>query len=192
LILDVGDDPETLALSHFGHGPLTVLSEVKVTRADFLQDRKRYIEPAANVCILTYTPKVLKSEKELPPYWFGLRLSEDGTKLTKVVRNGWVFSQHPGRTLDFIAQVAIRRDHRSRYRATRDWIKAYRAKDSERQRQYSAARLLMGISDWLEGEGHRPDRSLVDVLPELGVKKIPSYLLHAVESLEKRKDARSG
>ncbi len=137
----------------YGPGPLTVAVEVKITRADFARDAKWNRPAEAHICALAFPCGVIEPD-EIPNGWYGLETSKDGTSLRKVHRHfGCVHPQHPGLVLDFVAAVAIRRDHRTRYRAMKDWQKAYRARDAEKKRQYSASRLLEGVANWIQREG---------------------------------------
>ncbi len=173
-----------MAVRVFGETmPISVLVEVKTTKADFVRDQRKWGQFPAHVCMVAF-PCNLIEPAEIPKDWFGLETSQDGRTLRKVHRFGTVHPQHHGLLLDFIAQVGIRRDHRTRYRALRDWNKVYRVKDNERQVKYSAARLLEGLANWLQHKGWNSERRLHDVLPELGVKKIPEYLGVALEYLE--------
>lgn len=166
-----------------GHGPLTVLVEVKTTKADFVREhRRKWGSPApAHICFLAF-PAGMITKDEIPAGWYGLETSREGNTLRKVHwRPGRVHPQHLGLTLDFVAEVAIRRDHRTRHTATKAWIRAYRAMDRDRKSRYSAAHLLDGLASWIQGRGWKPERPLADLLPELGIKKCPRYAAKAVE-----------
>ena len=173
------------ALHVCGDGPLAVVAEVKTTRSDFLSDHKWQRPPPAHFCFLAFPRGVLDPESELPKGWFGLETSEDGTQVVKVHRCcGFAHPMHSGLLLDFVTAVAVRRHHRTKYAATRDWVKAYTAADQEEKKRYSASRLLEGLANWLQGLGHWPDRELGNVLPKLGIKKVPHYLREPVEYFE--------
>jgi hypothetical protein len=187
LILDptLGDnDPATMAFALYGAGPLTLLAEVKTSRQDFLADAKwKQSDPPASICLLAYINGIVRDE-EIPTGWIGLELSANGTTIRKIHRSRHVFPQHPGRVLDFVAQVAIRRDHRSRYSAMREWEKAYRAKDRETKKTYSCARLLDGLACWLQNKGWKKDEPLVNLLGTLGIKNTPHYLTGSLAYFE--------
>jgi len=156
----------------YGDGPFTVLVEVKTTRQDFLQDKKWDSRDwPAHVCCLAYPTEVVR-DGELPKGWYGLEISKEGRCLRKVHRPfAEPHPQHQGLVLDFVAAVGIRRDHRTRHAAMRDWAKAFRASDQERKVRYSASRLLRNLADWMHGEGWDPERSLVDALANCGLRK---------------------
>lgn len=173
------------ALHACGGGPLAVVAEVKTSRSDFLCDPKWQRPPPANFCFLAFPRGALNPESELPKGWFGIESSKDGTQVLKIHRcHGYVHPMHPGLLLDFVAAVAVRRDHRTRYAATRDWVKAYTAKDREDTKQYKAAQLLVTLANWLQGKGYWPDRGLEQVLLEIGVKKVSKHAAHAVRFFE--------
>jgi hypothetical protein len=173
----------------YGSHLFTVLVEVKASRSDFTRDTRKWLsEPPANICFLAY-PTGLLEETELPTGWHGLEMTKDGGRLRKVHRrNGRVFAQHSGLALDFVAAVGIRRDHRTRYAATRAMVKAWRTADGERRRNGNAGSLVRTIAQWITGE-----RRLKETLREeldlfCGVRKMPEYCdrhLATLESLKK-------
>jgi len=169
----------------FGYGPFTVIIEVKATKPDFHKDHRKWTgDFPAHICFVAF-PIGMLGKEEIPTGWYGLEMSQNGQQLHKVHRHfGMPHAQHPGLALDFVAAVGIRRDHRTRYTASRAWLKAYRAQDSERERQYSASRLLCGLADWIQGIGCNRERPLLEVLPELGIKKTPDYAEKAIGFFE--------
>ena len=182
LLIDQGHDDLDMRLRLWCAGPLTVAAEVKTAAGDFRGDAKWTRLPPANICILAFPHGVVE---KVPKGWYGLETSASGDKVLRWHRtDGEIHPQHPGASLDFIAQVGIRRDHRSRYRAMKDWAKAYRAEDAEKKKRYSAERLLEGLARWLQRTGYRCDRPLHEVLPGLGVKKVPDYLGEVIEYFE--------
>lgn len=181
----LGDVPATGVIPRvYGHGPFTVLAEVKVSRSDFQKDKHKWngVYPA-HVCLLAFPAGVIAAD-EIPKGWYGLETSKHGQKLKKVHRNGCLHPQHLGLTVDFVAEVGIRRDHRTRYRALKDWAKAYRAEEAEKKKRYSAANLLVRLADWIQRKGWKPERALRDILPELGIKKVPQFCNEAIDFLE--------
>lgn len=162
-------------------GPLTVVCEVKTTRADFIRDRK-WLRPApAHVCIVAYPVGIVT---ELPAGWYGLETTMTGDRVRKWYRaNAGIHPQRQDVTIELIAQVGIRRDHRTRHAVTRDRAKASRARDAEQRIRYAPERLLEGLAYWLQG--NEPDRPLREVLPELGVKELPDHLDEVIEYFEK-------
>ena len=187
-ICDVGCDEADKALTYFGYGPLTVLVEVKTSRQDFCNDRKWSSRSPANISILAYTTAVMPRPDEVPDGWFGLSLSTDGLKLLRIVRTkGRVEPQHFGPMLDFIANVAIRRDHRTRYSAIRALVKAWRTRDRDRQKALRLPSLILDIADWISGVPSDRARTLREVLARHGVKRSSAYLDGAIARLEEVK-----
>lgn len=168
----------------YGSGPFTVAVEVKTTRQDFARDDRKW-QPGdwpAHICFLAYPTGLIE---QAPDGWYGLELSKNGTQVRKVHRGcSWPHPQHSGLLIDFIAAVGIRRDHRTRYAATRAFLKAYRARDRQSRVAYSATRLLESLAAWIRGEGWKPERPLEDVLRDLGVEKLPSYCHDAIAFFE--------
>lgn len=186
-LLQITADNERNLLFHaYGHGPFTVLVEVKTTRADFTRDTRKWDAETfpAHVCFLAFPAGVVKPE-EIPQGWYAIETSKDGTTVRKIHRPfGRLHPQHPGLVLDFVASVGIRRDHRTSYAATRQWLASYRARATEDKRSYSTARLLEGLANWLQHKGDNPERPLAKLLSELGIKKLPHYLKKSLEDLE--------
>jgi len=192
LILDESMKDHDLVFRAYGPGPFTVLVEVKAQRNDFLADKRKWTGiPPAHICCLAFLRGVLEP-REIPDGWYGLEVSENGKKLCKVHRFGTVQPQHPGMVIDFIAAVGIRRDHRTRYRAERDWVRAYNAKERKSKKRYSAACMLNGLAAWLQGKGFGSECELKDLLPEFGIEKTPPWAADAVTYFEMLKAKTGG
>jgi hypothetical protein len=182
-LFDEDKDDAALALRVYGHGPFTVAVEVKTTIGDFRSDRKWTQRPPAHVCIVAYPAKML-SQADLPDGWHGLETSPNGDKLRRIVRPlSPVNSQHPGPVLDFVAQVGIRRDHRTRQPALRAFWKALNAKDRERKRRYSVGRLLDSLASYIQGQDGCAE-SMDELLADWRVQRIPNYAQPAIEFFE--------
>lgn len=124
-------DMETIYKERYGYLN-TVGVEVKVSVADFQKDLdKKYgsacsaYQPPIHWGYLAI-PKILEEKTNLVSYWGKIICSDDGERILKV-HPPTVTPMHPGDIADFVASVAIRREHRTRYRAMRDWLKAHRA-----------------------------------------------------------------
>lgn len=191
LVDAVPDDELDMRVRCWGAGPLTVAVEVKTTAGDFRGDSKWLLPPPAHICILAFPRGVIE---QVPDGWYGMETNAAGDKVQKWHRSyAGIHPQHPGLVLDFVAQVGIRRDHRSRYGALKDWARAYRAEDAENKKRYSAARLLEGLADWTQGKrtaNVEPDQPLRDILPGLGIKKIPDYLDETIDFFESLREER--
>lgn len=109
--------------------PLTVIVEVKVTAADFKKDldTKFKCHPA-HLCCIAY-PKGIDDRIVPPSGWRHIICSNDGKKILKVY-GSWgceIYPQAPSDTIDLIAQIAIRRHHRTEYAQHRAMLKSWRA-----------------------------------------------------------------
>lgn len=181
-LVDEAFDDLDMRLQCWCAGPLTVAVEVKVSRGDYVNDRKWCQYPPANICIVAFPRGVVE---EVPNGWCGLETNAAGDKVVKWHRAVTeVHPQHPGLTLDFVAQVGIRRDHRTRYRALKDWAKAYRAKDVAKKKQLSIVRLIERLASWLQRSPLDADRTLHDIFALAGIEKVPDYLGPAIDCLE--------
>ena len=85
---------------------------------------------------------------------------------------------------NLIAQVAIRRDHRTRYTAMKAFIKAHNSRDKETKTRWKTHSVLQAVSEFMKSDDH----SLRDRLRIHGVKiDDNSYLHGAIEELEEIK-----
>lgn len=180
--------------------PVTAIVEVKITRGDFRKDIRRKFNAEnlpAHICYLAY-PKGMLSDEEIPARWVGLEVKADGSKLLrrkkKIVP---VMDQTAEQIIDLIAAVAIRRDHRTRYRAMKDAMRMYNAEQRESKVRYKASSLLQGLVAWLTDTGFTKDYdNLKDVLVFYGAfsnrKKIRGHLDKEIEKLTAIKKLISG
>ncbi len=169
----------------YGHGPFSVLVEVKTSQSDFQRDKKKWLAlPPASICFVAYQRGLIEKE-DIPEGWYGLETSMDASKLLRVHRHkGDCHPQHPGLLVDFIAQVGIRRDHRTRYAAHRAFFRSHNAEQRERDVRFSAAGLLQGLHEWIKGDGYRSTQSAAELMSEIGVKKPPKYCVEAIRFFE--------
>jgi len=141
--------------SRYGPGPFTAIVEVKVTKSDCKKDMDfkfaGRIFPA-HLCYLAY-PKGLI---EKPPHgWIGLVLNERCDRLLKVEMpfcTQIIHAQHLGDVANVIAQVGIRRHHRTRFAEQRDWVKAFNADETKRKRSYTIHSALQILEKYIFGE----------------------------------------
>lgn len=175
-------------LQFVGPGPLTAIVEVKATKADFAKDRKRKFlrpMPPAHFCFLAY-PRGIVEPDDIPYGWYGLETAAQGTKLLKVHRTRtWPHPQHPGQVADLIAQVAIRRDHRTRHKMIRDMQRAYARREGANKRAMKVGGIVKNIAIWLRGEGYQAEEATLSACLErwAGVK-LPAYAQRHIEYLE--------
>lgn len=124
----------------YGH-LLTALVEVKTTKADFKKDLNKKFSGQkypAHLCYLAYPKDMNIDATEIPMGWIGLEVYPSERTIRKFrslmfrKKGYWSYSsihpQHPGEVADFIAQIAIKREYRTKYAANRAWLKMYRAK----------------------------------------------------------------
>ena len=173
----------------FRHGPmLTALVEVKISRSDFTKDEVRKFSnpyPPAHLCYLAY-PTGLLDEEEIPAGWIGLVMSKNGERLIKVCRS-WsikVYPQHPGDVADFIAQIAIRRDHRTRYKALRELRRAHNARETNDRKVEKISRVIRALVAALTNESSYADNTLDEILQRFGFTKLPAYTQEGLTTLE--------
>jgi len=120
----------------YGEGPFTAIVEVKVTKADFQKDLNFKFNGRvfpAHFCYLAYPAKL---DVELSKGWIGLLLNDECDRIVKMkyTYSDIIHPQPLGDVVDLIAAVGIRRHHRTVYAERRDWIKAFRARESDRQK----------------------------------------------------------
>lgn len=110
---------------------LSILVEVKASRADFKGDKKWTREPPANLCYLA-VPRNLVAPAEYPAGWGILEYSGEGRRaLLRLVRPGDVFPVAIEQQLQNLYAVAIRREHVGRYAALNEERKAQRVQQNQ-------------------------------------------------------------
>ncbi len=170
--------------------PLTVIVEVKTTRQDFLKDVKGKFERSkpAHLCFLAYPTDIVR-DNEIPKGWGALRMTKDGKRIFRRPRQPRVEPQHPGHTIRLLAEIAKRRDSRTRRKAFRDWMKAYRMEDSERKKRYTVNQVVIQIVRWLTSRDVSlgEDLTLKDILDQVGVR-VDGWMKERVEKAEELRD----
>ncbi len=167
---------------------LTVLVEVKTTIADFRKDIKRKFECDPLPAHLCYVagPVILKDEiKTIPNGWGYIITTKDGRRVHRV-RAPRVNPQNPGDISDYIAAIAIRRDHRSRYGAMRAVMKSWRAKEAHDIKELKINGAIRAFIHYFNGTGiwHKFN-SINAALRAEGIK-IPKGLEQELADVEKR------
>jgi len=115
---------------HFGF-LFTGLVEVKISLSDFRKDTERKFKgsPPAHLSWIAY-PKGMLTEQEFFGdtlfYWGRLLFSRNGSRLLNVRPPLVINSQHPGDTINFIANVGERCYNRRGYREMRQQIREFR------------------------------------------------------------------
>lgn len=117
-------------------GIITIAVEVKTSLSDFKKDLDKkysYFQNGTRLTLpshLNYlaVPLLLEEEvKKIYPAWGYIICGEN--RIKKVEPQWHINALHPYQIIDLVASVGIRRDHRTRYRAYRDWLKAYRVEN---------------------------------------------------------------
>lgn len=178
--------------------PLTAIVEVKVTKQDFKKDLERkfsgYIYPA-HLCYIAYPKGIIEGP---PAGWIGLEMDSECRRLLRVTRPVlrrdkqcyiYIHPQNPGDTIDLIANVAIRREHRTRYASMREWVKTYKAKEKERKKQSKVTDCISIISKWVIGDKFYRDKSLRYYIERNLRTNIPKYLDKDIKYLESLKSS---
>lgn len=177
---------------HFKYGfPLTAIVEVKTSRGDFETDRVRKFmaAPPAHLCYLAYPRKIMQlgntgvDIKSVPSGWIGLECSDDGKKLLRIIYQTYgIHAQNPGDIANLIAQVAIRRHHRTAYAEMRAMMKSYRGekKGFAKGNPFTAVSL---VAEYLRGDGHDIGEDIKTILWKYGYK-VPQYLEDDLKYLE--------
>ena len=173
----------------WGEGPFTVLVEVKTSLADFKRDKKKWSQWPAHLCFVAY-PTGLLSIDDIPAGWYGMQITKNGSGVYRVHRTSASpfppHAQHAGSIIDLVAAVGIRRDHRTRNASLREWIKAYRATDTDKKKHDALGDVICAISRWMQDPDSRSD-SITDVLAYYGYQSLPRYCDDAVAYLESLK-----
>jgi len=167
---------------------LTMVAEVKTTRADFLADVAKWSEPLAEIRFLAF-PKGVVESAEIPDGWFAIQTTDDVSNIGYVYRQRGRYTPMPTEaSLSLVAQIAHRCDARTRCRALDDYDKQARADRHESTKQFRAAQLLHGLAKWLRADSPRgllgTEESLRDVVRYMGIKEIPRYCDEAIEYFE--------
>jgi hypothetical protein len=187
---------------HYLYGfPLTAIVEVKISINDFKRDLdykfSGHIWPA-HLCYLAY-PKGLLNPDEIPYGWIGLECSKNGGRLLKLhhtwrlrrYKNKLISHIHhpgPGQVTDLIANVAIRRDHRTRYVSLRAFSRSLHAENMERKKQHKLSNMINVIANWMMADN---EESLKDALEKSMHIKLPFYLENDLKFIEKLKTSAS-
>jgi hypothetical protein len=107
---------------------MTCLVEVKSSRSDFTGDRKWNLTPPVDMAFLAIPAGLIRPD-EWPDGWGILEFRDD--KMVKL-RNPNVRQSTVEQRLHVIYQIAIRRDHRTRYASAREQDKQERIERAER------------------------------------------------------------
>lgn len=126
---------------------MTCLVEVKTTRADYLGDDKWARIPPTDLAFVAIPSGMMKPE-EWPTGWGVFELREDViVKVRNPAPRVATVTEH----LAVIYQIAVRRDHRSRYEESRELQKAQRAEDAIRTSMDRIDKIVDAVRDIAAG-----------------------------------------
>ena len=157
-----------LALPHF----ITIVHEVKTTRADFKRDDKFTRPPVAHIQALSYL-KGMVEEGELPKGWWALEHGKTGTLLG-------VRKRHPmhditqERVLGTIASLADRIHNRQANKFFMDLQKSHRNDMRERDARYRISTCLQAVLSIARGEKATFEEAMRNHFD--AKEKIPDYI----------------
>jgi len=130
---------------------MTVLVEVKISRSDFRSDKKWALAIPVNIAYLAVPTDLPLCADEVPASW-GILEYRAGTEDMRQRRVPIIQDVGADQQRDVIFQIAVRRDHHTRYERMREFrrgIVAVQNKDISRTRMQDATRAVMSI---LEGK----------------------------------------
>lgn len=155
---------------------MTALVEVKTSRGDFCGDPKWARPAPANLAYLA-TPDGLIADEELPAGWGHLSLNTSGVMSLKRVPS--IHSVTVAQQLSVVLQVAIRRDHDTRYERLRGLMRRQR---ESRNEQLSITRVLNAMMA-MEAIVRGKHGSIETALSYHGIKRVPEYHMRTLETL---------
>lgn len=145
------------------HRTMTCLVEVKTSRADFRGDWKWKVVPPTDVAYLAVPPGMVK-DVEVPEGWGILELRGDLVcQIKRPVPREATLRQH----FTVVYNIAVRRDHRTRYADQRESQKRERIEDAERISIDRMDSVIAAVRDIAAGHyryNKEPIPSIEDVL----------------------------
>lgn len=155
---------------------LTALVEVKISRSDFCGDRKWMLPIPVNLAYIAIPNDLKLAPAEIPAGWGLLVLHGDCVRLQQKPQVQNVSTE---RQLSVVLQVAIRRDHNTRYQRLRE---LQRREVDRRSSERSITRVMQAfrvIESIVNGKHESVERAL----EYHGVRNIPKYYLPELEKL---------
>lgn len=156
---------------------MTVIVEVKTSVSDFRGDRKWTLEAPANLAYLAIPADMASVSDELRPRGWGVLEYAGGSircTAVPVVKGSTIEQQR-----DLIHQVAVRRDHSTRYERLRVLAKEQRSHQNEYTNTHRLSQVLNAMLAVTEGQ----HANAKECLERYGIKSLPFYTLQAVEKL---------
>lgn len=155
--------------------PATGLVEVKVSRSDFRGDHKWLSDPQANLMWLAI-PAGLLTEAEYPAGWGILHFKNNAVRC---VRPAPLHRVDVERRMSVLLNIAIRRDHHTRYERLRGLRRAIRDRQNDavsRTRITYAVRAVIKVA---KGEAENIEAAM----KWYGIKKIPQNVMADLQTL---------
>ena len=149
---------------------MTCLVEVKTSRSDFIGDKKWQKEPPTDLAYLAIPAGMVK-ESERPRGWGVLELHGEEMKQTQIPFVGDAVENHA----DVIYQVAIRRDHRTRYAEHRQEQKEWRVEAGTLETNHRIGKIVNAVTDIIRGHtkySTEPITSVEQAFERYGIRKV--------------------
>lgn len=156
--------------------PMTAVIEVKTSRADFLGDRKWALPAPANICLLAVPSGMLDAD-EFPPGWWVLSYNE--TAPMRTVYRAGIHPQTIERQMQIVLEIAVRRDHHTRYARFREASRQARVWHNEEVSRTRLSTTIGAVESIVKGE----HESVEGAMSWHGLRKVPEYLRRRLEKL---------
>lgn len=153
---------------------MTVLVEVKTSRADFRGDKKWALPLPVNLAYLAIPKGLPVSMEEMPQRWGILEYSET-TDIIRCVRVPSICEVTIEQQLSVILDVAVRRDHHTRYERAREFRREQiveRNKNQNSHRIHACIRAVAAIATGTSWGGKLPHASVEEALEHHGIKNL--------------------
>ena len=160
---------------------LSVIVEVKTSSSDFSRDKKwKRTDCPANLCYMAMSGFGASYDR-IPKSWGILKyLGTRGIRCERpAMLNLFATEDQKHKILALLYQVAIRRDHRTRYAMLRDNRRAWEDEDNRRQNLTRFRQLLRYVSQIVEGK-----LTIDEAIRNLGYyESVPAYLYEELKSI---------
>lgn len=162
---------------------MTCIVEVKTSRNDFVRDRKWKATPPSDLAFIAI-PHGIVAESFWPKNWGVLEYRK--STLVKL-RNPVPRISTVNEKLGLIYQIAIRRDHRTRYKVTRQWAKTCRVREAEEKHTNRIGKLINAFEAIASGRINsiRTVTSVQQTLEYYGIRGVNSWQLESLGKLFK-------
>lgn len=155
---------------------LTATIEVKTSVGDYRGDRKWTAEWPTSLCYVAM-PEGMIPPEQWPKDWGVILFSQEGTTVRKVFPPARVATVSIEQHLYVVLNLAVARDHHTRYARLRELRKAARADAGERT---TCARISTVISLVKAIHGGKP---VEEALAYYGFRSLPDYARRELESI---------